>query len=74
VSVVLQVRVCRELQTWILGFGEHAIVVRPASLAEVIGERLKNAAATYAKSAGARPSIAKAKRPAANPAAKRRVR
>jgi predicted DNA-binding transcriptional regulator YafY len=74
VSVVLQVRVCRELQTWILGFGEHAIVARPASLAEVIGERLKNAAAIYAKTAGARPSIAKAKRPAASPPANRRVR
>src|SRR5580692_12167296 len=41
VSVVLQVRVCRELQTWILGFGEHAVVARPANLVEVVGERLK---------------------------------
>jgi predicted DNA-binding transcriptional regulator YafY len=62
VSVVLQVRVCRELETWILGFGEHAIVVRPASLAEVVGQRLEKATALYAKSGASRPSVAKAKR------------
>jgi len=62
VSVVLQVRMCRELQTWILGFGEHAIVVRPASLAEVIDTRFNKATALYSKSGGSRPSVAKAKR------------
>lgn len=62
VSVVLQVRVCRELAAWILGFGEQAIVVRPASLVEVIGTRLNAATALYAKGSGSRPSVAKAKR------------
>jgi predicted DNA-binding transcriptional regulator YafY len=62
VSVTLQVRLCRELETWVLSFGEHALVVRPERLAKRIAERLKRAAATYAKSPGARPSIAKAER------------
>lgn len=73
ISVVLQVRPCRELETWVLGFGEHAHVVRPQRLAEAIGERLKKAATSYVQAPSARPSLAKAKRPAAHRPAKRRT-
>jgi predicted DNA-binding transcriptional regulator YafY len=74
VSVLLQVRVCRELETWILGFGEHAIVVRPQKLLELVGERLEKAATNYTPVSAARPSIAKAKRTGAARPAKRRAR
>ncbi len=74
VSVTLQVRLCRELQTWILGFGEHAAVARPEHLAQVIAERLKNAVETYDTRVGSGPSVAKAKRPAGERPQKRRAR
>ena len=73
VSVVLQVRHCRELETWALSFGEHARVVRPERLVEIVAGRLKSAAAVYGP-AGSRPSIAKAKRPTPDRPAKRRAR
>jgi predicted DNA-binding transcriptional regulator YafY len=62
VSLLLHVRLCRELETWILGFGEHARVAQPEGLQELIGSRLKSAAATYHPSERARPSLAKARR------------
>lgn len=69
VEIVLPVRVCREVETLLLGFGEHAIVRHPASLRGAIGERLKAAAARY-QSEG--PSIAKAEPAPARTARKRR--
>jgi predicted DNA-binding transcriptional regulator YafY len=74
ISVVLQVRVCRELQTWILGLGEQAVVARPEHLAESVAGRLKSAAAMYERATLSRPSIAKARHPAADRPAKRRAR
>ncbi|MFO0739628.1 MAG: WYL domain-containing protein [Labilithrix sp.] len=72
VSVVVQVRLCRELETWILGFGEHAVVARPEGLAATVGGRLKLAAAAYEPSLRS-PSVAKARRPAADRQPKRRA-
>ena len=62
VSVVLQLRICEELQTWILGFGEHAVVVQPAILVESIGARCEKAASIYRKAMRARPSVGGARR------------
>lgn len=60
VSVTLQVRVCRELESWILSFGEHAIVVRPARLQDTIASRVRAAAVVYGPHGG--PSVAKARK------------
>lgn len=68
VEITLPVRVCREVETLLLGFGEHAIVKQPASLRKTVGQRLSAAAARYP--AGG-PSLAKVK-PAAAPSARRR--
>jgi predicted DNA-binding transcriptional regulator YafY len=69
--VTLQVRLCRELETWALGFGEHARVIRPERLADIIASRLKTAANTY-RPARALPALAKARRqPAEHPRRKR---
>jgi predicted DNA-binding transcriptional regulator YafY len=65
VRVLLRVRLCRELQTWALGFGEHARVVRPEKLRDEVAARLVKANAVYAASSSAKPSIAKARRPQA---------
>jgi hypothetical protein len=73
VSVTLQVRYCRELETWVLGFGEHACVARPERLRETVASRLKKAAARYVAPQQARPSVAKARR-AEQAAGKRRAR
>lgn len=62
VSVTLQVRLCRELETWILGFGEHAIVAQPARLHETIAARIRAVAAAYEQGAMSRPSVAKARK------------
>lgn len=74
VSVTLQVRLCRELETWVLGLGEHARVLQPERLAQVIASRLKKAAAMYEMPRRTRPSLAKAKRQVAGPPSKRRAR
>jgi predicted DNA-binding transcriptional regulator YafY len=58
VSVNLQVRVCPEVESWALGFGEHAMVVRPEKLRNAVAERLRRGAARYARSG---PRVAKAK-------------
>ena len=47
VEIVLPVRVCREVETLLLGFGEHAIVKHPAALRKAVGERLSAAATRY---------------------------
>jgi len=72
VSVMLQVRYCRELETWVLGFGEHARVMRPERLRQEIGSRLQKAAAVYQPAPTGRPSIAKTRRQGAEHQAKRR--
>jgi predicted DNA-binding transcriptional regulator YafY len=76
VSVTLHVRLCREVESWALGFGEGGIVMRPKRLAKRIGERLDAAAAAYRTKSRSGPSLAKAvtKRPAANPQRKRRTK
>lgn len=45
VDVELFVPVCAEVQTWVLGFGEHAEVVEPISLRKTIDRRIAAAAA-----------------------------
>lgn len=60
VTVRLRVRHCREVETWILGFGENARVVRPASLRDKISKRLLDAIAQYRRKVMPRPSVAKA--------------
>lgn len=47
VRVRLHVGVCPELEAWILGFGEDAEVLAPASLRERIAARATSMAATY---------------------------
>jgi predicted DNA-binding transcriptional regulator YafY len=48
-SVLMKLLVCNDapLRSWILGFGSHARVVSPASLATEIGEELERGAARY---------------------------
>lgn len=58
VEVKLHVRICPELRSWILGFGEDAEVLAPASLREETAARLRAAAAQYPQVDG--PSIAPA--------------
>lgn len=72
-SVTLQVRTCRELETWVLGFGENASVARPERLAETIASCLKRAAENYGARA-VRPTVAKVRCQRAEPAKKRGVR
>lgn len=60
VTVALRVRLCREVETWVLGFGEHALVLRPESLRKTTTERLRNAVANYSAASAPRPSLAKA--------------
>jgi predicted DNA-binding transcriptional regulator YafY len=57
--VALRVRLCPELETWILGFGELALVRKPSSLRERIAKRLEAMSAAYSQPAD-RPFIAKA--------------
>jgi hypothetical protein len=49
VSVRMRVRVCPELEAWILGFGEEAEVVGPRELRERIATRIGAAGRGYAK-------------------------
>jgi len=74
VSVILQVRRCRELETWVLGFGEHAQVIKPEELQEAIASRLKKAASTYEHAQPARPALAKVRRQGREPTKKVRAR
>jgi predicted DNA-binding transcriptional regulator YafY len=61
VAVGVRVRLCREVETWVLGFGEHAAVVRPLALREAVATRIRKAAARYARKSAQSPSVAKAK-------------
>jgi predicted DNA-binding transcriptional regulator YafY len=45
----LRVRVCPELEAWILGFGEDAEVVAPAALRQRMGQRAQELAKTYTR-------------------------
>jgi hypothetical protein len=47
VVVRLHVRVCPELEAWILGFGEEAEVLAPAGLRTRIAERVSDAGGAY---------------------------
>lgn len=47
VDLELRVRLCPELQQWLLKFGEEAEVISPAELRTVIGDRFRAAAAIY---------------------------
>jgi len=47
VDVELHIRPCRELQQWILKFGEDAEVLEPSWLRDKIAERVREAAARY---------------------------
>lgn len=49
VLVKLHVRVCPELEAWILGFGEDALVLSPESLRETIRDRAARTAAHYSR-------------------------
>jgi hypothetical protein len=61
-SVLLRLRVrhCREVETWILGFGEFARVLSPVSLRDVIAARVSKMQAAYAQPRRTGPSISKA--------------
>lgn len=48
VVIRLRVRVCPELEGWILSFGEDAEVLSPAFLRDKIGARVRGAGALYA--------------------------
>ena len=50
-EVTLRVRLCPEVETWILGFGEDAEVLSPPELREQIARRIGRSAAIYAKPA-----------------------
>lgn len=56
-----------EVTTWVLGFGETAMVVEPASLRERVARELENALARYRESAAepARPSKPRPSKPGA---------
>ena len=47
VMVRLRVRLCHELEAWVLGFGDDAHVLRPASLRARVAGRLRRAADLY---------------------------
>jgi predicted DNA-binding transcriptional regulator YafY len=49
VTVRMRVRLCPELETWALTFGEHATVLRPAKLREAVATRLARVAQRYEK-------------------------
>jgi predicted DNA-binding transcriptional regulator YafY len=58
VEVRMHVRVCPELEAWILGFGEEAEVVGPKALRERIEKRAGESGRSYAS---ARPPVRKAR-------------
>ncbi len=62
VQVTFRVRLCRELETWVLSLGECARVVRPAELRSRVSARLEKAHASYHPDPPAQPSVAKARR------------
>jgi len=58
VVVKLHVRHCPELETWVLGFGEHAVVLKPERLRKTVDARLRRAAREYHRGG---PKVAKAR-------------
>ena len=62
VIVRMRIRVCPELEAWILGFGEEAEVVAPAALRTRIAKRVDALSQVYAgqSQVAARPSLRKA--------------
>lgn len=48
VVVTLRMKLCPELEAWVLSFGDQAEVVRPRELRESVAARLRAAAETYA--------------------------
>jgi proteasome accessory factor B len=63
VIVRMRVRVCPELEAWILGFGEEAEVLAPAVLRAKIAKRVTALAALYgdARRTATRPTLRKAR-------------
>jgi predicted DNA-binding transcriptional regulator YafY len=59
-DVRLRVRHCRELETWVLGFGEHVTIVEPTSLREAITARVVRMVSAYCGDL-TMPEVAKAK-------------
>ena len=57
ILLTLRVRLCPELETWVLGFGEHATVLRPQRLRDVISARLSRASEVYTPGRAVRPTI-----------------
>lgn len=49
VTVIMDVRVCPELSAWVLGFGDEARVLAPASLLKLVASQAKRTAAIYAE-------------------------
>lgn len=47
VAVRMRVRVCPELEAWVLGFGEQVEVVTPTGLREAVRKRLQQATRVY---------------------------
>lgn len=58
VQVKLSVRPCPEVETWALGFGEHAVVVHPPDLRATVARRLRDGAVQYESGVGV-PGLAK---------------
>lgn len=73
VRVTFQARVCRELETWVLGFGEFVHVVRPERLRDSIVKRLKQAMEVYEPPPAARPRLTMPTRRAKARRSKRRA-
>lgn len=48
-TVTMRVRVCPEVETWVLGFGEQAEVIRPKSLRRTIAKRVRAMARRYSR-------------------------
>lgn len=75
VTVTLRVRLCPELETWVLGFGENAVVLRPQKLRDSIATRLAKAGAPYSPTSANHPTIKKTKQlSASGKASHRRTR
>ena len=43
----MRVRICPELETWLLSFGEHAQVLKPVELRRRIAGRIQSMSAVY---------------------------
>lgn len=59
VTVKFRVRVCPEVQTWVLGFGEYARVTQPPALRDEVARRFAEAAQIYVASPPRETTLAK---------------